>query len=143
MKLTPLLLPIVLFCSGASAQMPASMNQQDMQAMMAAMQEMQSCFMKIDQNAVKALQQRSLEFSSELQSLCKNGERSQAQDKAMAYYKEMMADTTVKQVKACSEKIPASLKSMAKMPLDYSKYAEELNRHVCDLQQVPAALHHP
>lgn len=114
------------------AQPPMSMSEADMQKMMSTMEEVQTCFNRIDQKEVETLQQRAKQFKEKLQALCKTGKRQQAQASAKAYYQELMADNTLQQIKACSEKLPESIRSMGKAPIDYSKFDEKVNKHVCD-----------
>ncbi len=125
----------LLFSVGASAQPAGAMNEQQMQEMMSAMQEVQSCFQQIDRGALEELQERSQHMTSELKSLCQAGDREQAQDQAMDFYKTMQSNEVMEQVRECSEKIPESLKQMAQAPLDHSQLEELEDRHVCDLQQ--------
>lgn len=123
---------ILLICNTAAAQSPMSMSEQDMQRMMAAMQEVQTCFQKIDQAEINALQQRAVKIHDEVQAMCTKGDRAGAEKRAMSYYREMMKNDTVKKVQACSEKLPEAVKSMAQGPTDYEQYAEQLNDHLCD-----------
>lgn len=60
--------------------------------------------------------------------LCKDGNRDAAQDKAMAYGKDMMNRPEVKKMRECS-KLAAGIMP----PMPFEKFAEEnKNYHVCD-----------
>ncbi len=132
MKLKPVIATTLLFATTALAQPPTSMSEADMQKMMSAMQEVQACFNRIDQKEVDALQHRAEQFNEKVQTLCKSGKRQQAQASAKDYYQKLMADKTVKQIEACSKKLPEPLRSMGEAPVDYPSFDEEANKHVCD-----------
>lgn len=115
------------------AQMPTSMSEQDMQALMAAMQEMQACYQKVDQQALQELQEQSQKVVVEMQSLCDSGKRDAAQEKAKHYSRQMMENEAVKQMEECAQKLPASLKEMAgESPLDLDGFDDLKNSHICD-----------
>lgn len=122
-----LLVPVV-----AGAQSPG-MNGGDMQKLMMVMQEMQACMEKIDQSKLKALEQESEKFEREIDALCKQGERDEAQKRAMAYAKKMSEDPTLQQYQECGKKAQgmmppgtADSSPMMDQDFDYSKH------HICD-----------
>lgn len=133
MKTRLWVIPAAIFCTAVSAQMPGAMNEQDMQKMMAALQDVQACFQQIDQKEVATLQQQSEEFTAAIKTLCKKGERDEAQAFARDFYSAMIANKTVKQAKSCAQKIPEAVKQMVQTPMDFSQFTEEKDRHVCDL----------
>ena len=108
------------------------MNQQDMQAMMAQMQEMAACMQTIDQKEIKALEADGNKFEAEVKALCKSGKRDEAQDKAIEFSKKMLSSPALKTMRGCTEKMSASMKGM--MPnMDPEKMAKDYsNKHVCD-----------
>ena len=108
------------------------MNQQDMQNMMAQMQEMAVCMQTVDQNEVKALEKDTKKFEAEMKGLCKDGKRDEAQEKAVEFSKKMLNSPALKTMRNCTEKMSASMKGM--MPnMDPEEMAKDYsNRHVCD-----------
>lgn len=124
-----LIFPVV-----ASAQ-NQGMEGVDMQKLGLAMQEMMECMSQIDQAALAGLQEKSEQFEQELKELCSQGKRSEAQEKAIAYSKEMMDDPVLKQMQKCGE-----INEKYGIPQDeevdsssfFGEDIESSNRHVCD-----------
>ena len=85
------------------AQNQGQMNQGNMQDMMKVMQQVQECMAQIDQNELNELQVRAEKFKQEIDGLCGQGKRDDAQNKAMAFAKKMMADPSLQQMKKCGE----------------------------------------
>jgi hypothetical protein len=108
------------------------MNQQDMQNMMAQLQEVQTCMQTIDQNELNSLQEDSKKFEAEVKGLCKDGKRDQAQDRALAYSKVVLNSPAMATMRECTEKMSGAMKQM--MPdLSPEKIAKDFSdRHVCD-----------
>ncbi len=115
-----LLLPIV-----AMAQNYQGMSEADMQNMM---QEMQACMQNVDQNKLKALEQRSNQFEAEMKSMCASGKRDEAQAKAIAFGMEINNDPTIQAMRKCGEIMKGMMPMMPimKQDKDFSKH------HVCD-----------
>lgn len=112
--------------------MAQQMNEQDMQKMMAQIQEMTACMQNIDQNEIKALEQDSKQFESEVKALCNEGKRDQAQQQAIEFSKKMMKAPALVTMQKCTEKMNASMKGM--MPnMDPEEIAKDYSTgHVCD-----------
>jgi hypothetical protein len=108
----------------AQAQTYPNMSQGDMQKL----QEMMMCMNSVDQNALKALEKRQQQFSTQVKSLCKQGKRDQAQQKAMKFASEMMQNPAIKQVKKCGEMASSMLPNMPFL----SQQEQDSDRHVCD-----------
>jgi hypothetical protein len=108
------------------------MNQQDMQNMMAQLQEVQTCMQTIDQNELNSLQEDSKKFEAEVKSLCTDGKRDEAQDRALAYSKVVLNSPAMATMRKCTEKMSGAMKQM--MPdLSPEKIAKDFSdRHVCD-----------
>lgn len=125
------MIPLLFIAAPALAQGPQGMSQQDMQNMMQAAQQMASCMAQIDQSEIKALEKRSKEMEAEIDSLCKEGKRDEAQQKAMAFGREIKDSPAMQQMKKCGEMVKG-MKSM--MPSMGIKDMEEeyKNKHVCD-----------
>jgi len=121
------LLPITSF-----AQNPMGMSEADMQKMMVQMQEAQACMEKVDQSQLKALENKSKQFQADMKSLCASGKRGEAQDKAIAFSKEVMNDPAVKQVRKCSEKMKGMMQGMTQNMPYMGEDKDYSNTHVCD-----------
>ena len=125
-------LSAVLLLSLPALAFAQQMSQQDMQNMMAQVQEVQACMQTIDQNELNSLQEESKKFEAEVKSLCTNGKRGEAQDKAMAYSKEVINSAAMATMRKCTENLSGALKGM--MPdLSPEKIAKDFSdKHVCD-----------
>jgi hypothetical protein len=112
----------------AFAQNYPAMNEADMQKMMQQMEQMKSCMEKVDQAKLQALGERSKQMEAEVRSLCANGKRDEAQQKALAYGKEIANDASMKAMMKCTE----SMKDM--MPeISFKGLEEEAkDKHICD-----------
>lgn len=110
------------------AQTPPGMNEGNMQNMMQQMQKMQSCMANIDQSQLETLKQRSTQANNEINSLCANGKRDEAQEKAMAMSKEMMEDPTLQEMRKCGEMMQGMMPQIALMDQD----RDLSNQHICD-----------
>lgn len=112
--------------------MAQQMNEQEMQEMMAHIQEMTACMQNIDQNEIKALEQDAEQFESEVKALCKEGKRDQAQQQAIEFSEKMMKAPALVTMQECTEKMTASMKGM--MPnMDPEEIAKDYSdSHVCD-----------
>lgn len=116
----------------AAAQNYQGMNEADMQKMMQVMQEMQTCMDNIDQAELDALQEKTTKFDAEIKALCDQGKRDEAEEKAIAYGKEMTKNPTVQQMQKCGEKAKGKLPSgqMGSME-DMYDYSDK-EGHICD-----------
>ena len=127
-------LSLCFMMAPALAQTPQGMSQQDMQTMMQAAQQMMACMSQVDQTEVKQLEQRSNEMEAEIDSLCKAGKRDEAQEKALAFSKEIMASPAMQQMKECGKQFEGmkGMESiMPKMGIDAIE-KELKENHVCD-----------
>jgi predicted nucleic-acid-binding protein len=115
------------------AQTSQNMSQEDMQKMMQQMQKMQSCLEQIDQTKLDALDQRSSEMRTKVESLCAKGKRDEAQQTAISFGKEMAKDPTMQSARKCTEMVSNEMMKgmMPKFPM--MDLEEDLSsRHVCD-----------
>ncbi len=119
---------LVILPTAVAAQNSPGMSEKEMQQMMQQMQNMQKCMQNIDQSEMKALEQRAKKFEKEVRSLCKKGQRDQAQKQAISFGTEMSKTPVMQKMKKCGEQMTGVMKKMpfAKIVTDYS------NRHVCD-----------
>lgn len=127
------LLSVCFYVGAALAQQPAGMNEAQLQGMMQGMAQMAACFQNLDQDKLNALAEEGKAVEKELKQLCADGERDQAQARAMEYGLKFMDSEEFKQLKQCGD---MAQQMMPQMP-DYSAYAdpdseENKNRHVCD-----------
>jgi len=123
---------LILFLLSPATVFAQQMSQEDMQNMMAQLQEVQACMQTIDQNELKKLQEESKQFESEVKGLCAEGKRDKAQSMAMAYSKEVINSPAMDTMRKCTEKMSGAMKGM--MPdLSPEKIAKDFsNKHVCD-----------
>lgn len=129
-----ILFPVIVFAQeqpGMPPNMPMNMEemQRNMQQMdMGKMQEAMACMKNIDQSALEGLKKEGERMKAEVGALCKNGKRNEAQDKAMAYGKEMMSRPELMKMRECG-KMMAGM--MPKMPFEHIEEKNK-NSHVCD-----------
>lgn len=126
--LSLMLLPALAFAQ----QNFQNMSQEDMQKMMANMQKMQACMQGVDQQELEAFSQRGQQMEQEVRKLCAAGKRDEAQSKAMAFGKEVMANQAMKQMTKCGEMMAGM---MPKLPfLEQVKEEKMKSTHICDNQ---------
>ena len=129
-----ILFPVIVFAQeqpGMPPNMPMNMEemQRNMQQMdMGKMQEAMACMKNIDRSALEGLKKEGERMKAEVGALCKNGKRNEAQDKAMAYGKEMMSRPELMKMRECG-KMMADM--MPKMPFEHIEEKNK-NSHVCD-----------
>ena len=95
---------------------------------MGKMQEAMACIKNIDRSALDGLKEEGEKMEAEVGALCKNGKRDEAQDKAMAYSKEMMNRPELMKMRECG-KMMAGM--MPEMPFEHIE-EETKNSHICD-----------
>lgn len=120
-----LLIPVVSF-----AQNAPDMNSAYMQDIMKSIEKMETCMQAIDEKKMDALKENSVRVGDEITALCKNGKRSQAQDKAVVFGKKMLNDATMKAMVKCNESMKDVMKAAPVIPFDPS--VETRDKHVCD-----------
>jgi len=118
-----LLLPVT-----ALAQNYPAMNEADMQKMMQQMQKMQSCMEKVDHGKLEELGERSEQMEAEINSLCAQGKRDEAQQKAMAFGKELANDAAMKAMMKCTEGMQGMMPELSFTGVD----EDSAGLHVCD-----------
>ena len=129
-----ILFPVVGFAQeqpGMPPNMPMDMEkmQRNMQQMdMGKMREAMACMKNIDRSALEGLKAEGEKIKAEIGALCKSGNRNEAQDKAMAYGKEMMSRPELMKMRECG-KMMAGM--MPKIPFEHIE-EESKNSHVCD-----------
>jgi len=120
-----LLLPGVAF--GQNFQ---GMSESDMQNMMQQMQQFQTCIEQIDQSAMEEIDRRSVKMDAEIKSLCARGKRDEAQEKAIAWGKEVAADPAVQETIRCGEIMKGQVPDIPFKGLD----KDYSSQHVCDME---------
>jgi len=120
----PAVILLSLISTAAIAQSYPGMNEADMQKL----QKLQSCMSNVDQEQLKALEQRQNQFDAEVKALCDSGKRDKAQEKAMLFEKEMMKNPAVQAASKCSEIAKGMMPEMPFMNQDENSS----NQHVCD-----------
>lgn len=106
------------------AQEFPGMPQMDMQKI----QQMQQCMEQIDQQQLKAIEKQQQQFDREIRALCKSGKRDQAQQKAIAYARQMMNNPAIKAMQKCGEIARGMMPEMPVMQME----KELESQHVCD-----------
>ena len=115
---------LLLMPVAAIAQNYPGMSEADMQKM----EKMQSCMENIDEAKLKEIERRSHQIEAEIKSLCASGKRAEAEEKAMAFGKEMAKDPTMQAMSKCGEMMKGM---MPKVPYtDQGKSTS--SHHVCD-----------
>jgi hypothetical protein len=118
-----LLLPVAAF-----AQNYPAMNEADMQKMMQQMEKMQACMEKVDQAKLQALGTRSQQMETEIRSLCASGKRDEAQQKAIAFGREVADDASMNAMMKCTEGMRSLMPEMS-----FKGLAEDArDQHICD-----------
>jgi len=129
MKLSAVIILLIVPALAIAKNYPG-MSEADTQMI----QKMQSCMEKVDQQQLKALEQRQNRFDAEMKSLCDRGKRDEAQKKAVLFEKEMMKNPAIQAVNKCSEIGKGMVPDMPDMPdmpvLDQNEV--DSNEHVCD-----------
>jgi len=124
-----LLSTLLLVSSLCFAQDMTQMNQNQMQAMMQEMQNMQACMSKIDFSEFENLQTEATRIESELKKLCQEGKRDQAQSKAVAYAHKVMKMPALVQMQECSK--DSAMADLMKINID-----DFQTEHVCDDEDI-------
>jgi len=120
-----LLLSILSF----SMLLSQNVDQGQMQIMMQEMQKMQICMSKVDMSSLEKMQAEAIHIEKEVRQLCQNNQRTQAQNKAMAYAKKVMNMPAVLQIKECSKN--TTMASMMEFDINDFK-----TKHVCDEEKI-------
>lgn len=108
----------------AQNEMPPAMMQMLEQA-----EKARSCMAQVDQQALEQIGQEGEAMEAEVKALCDSGKRKQAQNKALAFSKDLMSRSEVKQMRECSE----MMRGMMPDAMPFDNMEEDLkNRHVCD-----------
>ena len=118
-----------IFVQSAQAQ-NGRMNEAQMRQMMQDAQKMQECLADIDQSAMEALAARGKKMEAEVKTLCKAGKRDQAQDRAMAYGREVNASKEMQAVKKCGNMAQQMMKNSPWISNEDGMGSGE--GHICD-----------
>jgi hypothetical protein len=117
----------------ALAQTPGGMDQAQIEKMMQGMSQMAACYQNLDQEKLKALGAEAQAMEKELNRLCADGQRDEAQRQAMAFGLKFAGSEEFQQLRQCGEMAASAMPAIP----DYSVYADPesadfKNRHVCD-----------
>jgi len=127
-----LLLLSGLIFSQLIAQDIPTMDEGQMQDMMANMQKMQACLSKIDISSLQRIQTEAQHAENDINKFCKNGQRDKAQKIAISFSRRFMHEHAISQMKVCSKL--SSMGSLLEIKqTDYTK------THVCDGESVDLA----
>lgn len=122
-----LILIAIGFMTSTHAEEMANMNGMNMQQMMVQMQKMQQCLQQVDEAELRQYEARINQLQPELKSLCQQGKRDEAQQKAIAFGKEIADSESIKIIKACTKNMQTN-GFMPAMP----DFDDLKDRHVCD-----------
>jgi len=125
-----LAIPVMLLPVTVIAQGYQGMSEADMQRMMQGMQESQTCMQGIDQARLDAFSQRAEQVKSEIKALCARGERDAAEQKGLAFAREVNTDPDIQKMRKCGEQMSGMMPSMPFMAQAGSTDAS--GKHVCD-----------
>jgi hypothetical protein len=115
LKLTLVVIPFSFSMSISAQPYPdADMEgQPEMNQMMAVMQKMQNCILKINKKDRQMVEKKSRTFSAEIQSLCAKGKRAEAEKKSQQFGKKMMNDPVIKEINKCSKMMTSMIPESA------------------------------
>lgn len=116
----------------ALGQNPGGMDPAQMQQMMQKMQAMQTCMAGINQDELKAFEQRAEQLGAEVKALCASGKKSEAMAKAMSFGREAATNSTLQAMKKCSEGMQHM---MPKAVSRFSENSEKDRKDICDQAQ--------
>jgi len=105
----------------------SNMEGMNMQQMMLQMQKMQQCLMQVDEAELRQYEAKINRLEPELRSLCQQGKRDQAQQKAIEFGKEIAKSNAVKVIQSCTKDMQSNA-FMPAMP-DFDNLD---GRHICD-----------
>lgn len=90
--------------------------------------QVQSCIAKLDQQALRQFGEEAGAMQSELKSMCRAGQRDEAQAAAISFAIDMFQNETLQQAKQCGDMVKHMLP-----PLNFPTSPEDLKgRHICD-----------
>lgn len=118
---------LALIPIAAHAQYP-NMTEEQMQKMMEQAQKMQACVSQIDPAVMEKMAKQGEALQAEISALCKSGDRDGAQERAMAYGKEIMNDEGMQAMKKCGEEMAQTMPQMNFAKDD----GDKKQGHVCD-----------
>ncbi len=122
-----LILMLVLAPGLAMAQSDAGMPK-DMTQMLLQAQKAQECMQKIDKSEMDKFEQEGTKMEAKIKALCDSGKTAEAQDQAMTFSREMMASSTMKEIRQCTEMMRGMLPDM---PFDNME-EKMANTNICE-----------
>jgi hypothetical protein len=105
------------------AQDATQLNQPNMEMIMQKMQAIQVCMSKIDLSQLSSLENETLRVKTEVQEMCAQGKRDQADKEAKLFYEKVMKLPAIIQMKACTQGL-------------VPEFDLEQRVHVCDAQEM-------
>ncbi|MDX1764044.1 MAG: hypothetical protein R3231_06960 [bacterium] len=132
MKIAAIVLILLMQTAAGAQDHPPGMSEKDMQKMMQAMEQMQACMEKVDQEKLNVMEARSREVGAEIESMCASGKRDEAQKKALAFGREMAQDPTLKAMRECGEGAQGMMPRMPFSDYEHEHDEDRSSHHVCD-----------
>lgn len=114
---------------GAFILPTTSLAQQDM---MAQMQDVAKCMESIKQQDMQKLEQEGNAFTNKIESLCAKGEKSEAQDLALAFSQKIKDSKVIARMKECIEKVPPEMRAMMPPMMPEEMMGDFTESNVCD-----------
>lgn len=106
-----------------------TLDAEQMSALLGQAQQLQGCVAELDQTALESIQNEGQAVKQEVDTLCAQGKRDDAQARALAFGQTVEASAEMQQFLACAEglnsMLPALLPSVAELASQ---------GHICDVQ---------
>lgn len=126
------LLPTLTLLPALALSQPAGgMSQEQMRMLMQGAAQIQACLANVDQSKLEEMGKKAEAVQAEVKQMCVNGERDQAQARAIAFGREFAESDDLKQLSMCGE----IAKAMIPQIIAYAEANEsnpEGSTHVCD-----------
>lgn len=113
------------------AQNPLGINEGSLQNLNQSLQHLQSCMTGIDPTALLSIQKEAQQLKREIDTLCRNKKRHEAQAKAIASSKALMTNPVIQKFKQCGQSITEIASSEAYLSALQKTGASK--QHICDL----------
>lgn len=105
-----------------------NLNSEELQTMMAKMEQVQLCMEQLDQASLKQIEGRTQQLLVEVKQLCTNGKPAQAKARAISFGKQLANDKQVIEMKRCAEIMTGMVPNSLLLALE----DQLMNQHICD-----------
>lgn len=112
----------------------SAMQAEGMSAMMAQMQEIQTCIQKTDQSKIEELTVKAKETQSKIRTHCDASNEAKAKDEAANFAKFLQSSKVLKELDHCLKDLPDMMKGHIKT-LDVDELKDKFEKqNVCDME---------